>query len=123
MTRLSMTVGAFADLAINTAAAHPDLTRKPMVIPNPWNRVRRDAWLLENAWEVGCGMWVHSPHPTSHAVEVLPPSPPEHSQFHHPWRVCREPGGTARRARPRDSDRRHQAARSRSSFPFRLRPT
>src|SRR5437588_585668 len=123
MRRLSMTAGAFLEFAISTAAAHPDFTRKPRVIPNPWNRVRHGAWLLENAWEVGCGVWelqAHSPYPTTHAVGVLPLSPPARSPYRHPWPTYRLPRQKARRARSRGSGHRHRSARSRSSFPFRL---
>src|SRR6266576_5209815 len=121
MTRLSMTMGAFADFAISTAAAQPDFTLNPRLIPSPLSRVRRDAWLAKT--KEGKDGRVGAQQAAPLPIAILPPSPPKHSQFHHPWRVCLSPRRTAPRARPRDSDRRHLAARSRSSFPFRLRPT
>src|SRR5438477_210773 len=54
-----MTVGARWEFAMRTAAAQPDFTRKPRVqdsralIPSPWNRERRDAWLQRQRMAAG----------------------------------------------------------------------
>src|SRR5258706_6426311 len=123
MTRLSMTggVGAFADFRMSSGAASRVFTRKPRVIPNPWSPVRRDAWLAKT--KGGKASRVGAQHAAPLPIAIPPPFPQAHSRSRRPWPTYRLPGGKARRARPRDSDRRHQAARSRSSFPFRLRPT
>src|SRR6266550_20753 len=130
MTRLSMTVGAFADFAISTAAAQPDFTLSRRLIPNPWNRVRRDAWPLRKPLRISdLGLRIrHLTLPIRNPqfairASIPPLFPPARSRSRHPSPTYRLPGQKARRARPRDSDRRHLAARSRSSFPFRLRPT